>query len=250
MTDRLTRKEMKRQDTFQITMGRVLDWIRLHRRQIIAGAALVVLAVVGLAAWALWLATIEDDAQALLAEAIEAYGAPIRAEGEEAPAGGADELSFPSAEARRTRAAALFEEVEEDYGASSAADVARVYLGEIAAAQGDTERARELWQDFLDEHPRHLLGAEVRLNLYSLDRAAGRGEEVEAELRAMLDDERRPLPEDVLLHELAVTLESLGRQEEAAEHYQDLLDRFNQSPYAVAAREKTGAPGGFAGLGL
>lgn len=248
MSDRLTRKEMKRQDTFQITMGHVLDWIRSHRRQIIAGAALVVLVVLGLAGWALWLKATEDDAQARLAEAMKAYGAPIRGEGEDAAADG-DELSFPSAEARRTRAAELFEGVVEDFRASDAADVARVYLAEIAAAQGETERARELWLDFLDEYPRHLLGAEVRLNLYALDRAAGRGEEVAAELQAMLDDEKRPLPEDVILHELAVTLESLGRQEEAAEHYQDLVDRFAQSPYAVAARERTGVPGQFAGFG-
>ena len=249
MSDRLTRKEMKQQDTFQVTVGRVLDWISLHRRHIVAGVAAVVLAVAALAGLALWRAATEDDAQALLNEAMEAYGAPVRAEGEEAPAGEDEELSFASAEERRTRAAELFERVVDEYGANDAADVARVFLGEIAAGQGDTERARELWASFVDEHPEHLLGAEVRLNLYALDRAAGRGEEVAAELQEMLEEEDRPLPEDVVLHELAVTLESLGREEEAAEHYQDLLDRFAQSPYAMAARQKTGAPGGFAGLG-
>lgn len=248
MSDRLTRKEIKQQDTFQVTVGRVLDWIHVHRRHIVVGAAAVVLAVAALAGWAFWLQATEDDAQALLNEAMEAYAAPVRGEGEEAPAGD-EELSFPSAEARRTRAAELFERVLDEYGANDAADVARVFLGEIAAVQGDTERARELWERFLDEHSEHMLGAEVRLNLYALDRAAGRGEQVAAELQAMLDEEDRPLPEDVVLYELAVTLESLGREEEAAEHYQDLVDRFNQSPYAMAARQRTGAPGAFAGLG-
>lgn len=249
MSDRLTRKEMKQQDTFQVTMGRVLDWIRTHRRHIVAGAVAVVVVVAALAGWALWLRATEDDAQAALTEAMEAYAAPVRAEGEEEPAAADEELSFPSAEARRTRAAELFQGVVDDFRASDAADVARVYLGEIAAAQGETERARELWADFLDEHPGHLLGAEARLNLYALDRAAGRGEEVAAELQAMLEEENRPLPEDVVLYELALTLESLGREEEAAEHYQDLVDRFDQSPYAMAARQKTGMPGTFAGLG-
>lgn len=248
MSERLTRKEMKQQDTFQVTMGRVLDWIRLHRRHIVAGAAAVVLAVAALAGWALWRAATEDDAQAALTEAMKAYAAPVRAEGEEAPAGG-EEPSFASTEERRTRAAELFERVVDDYGASDAADVARVFLGEIAAARGDTERARELWETFLDDHSKHMLGAEVRLNIYALDRAAGRGEEVAAELQAMLEKKDRPLPEDVVLHELAVTLESLGREEAAAAHYQDLLDRFAQSPYAMAARQRTGVPGTFAGLG-
>lgn len=248
MSDRLTRKEIKQQDTFQVTMGRVLDWIQLHRRHIVVGVAAVVLAVAALAGWALWRAATEDDAQALLNEAMEAYGAPIQAEGEEAPAED-EEPSFATAEERRTRAAELFERVVDEHGASDAADVARIFLGEIAAGQGDTERARELWEAFLDEHSEHMLGAEVRLNLYALDRAAGRGEEVAAELQAMLEEEDRPLPEDVVLYELAVTLESLGREEEAAEHYQDLADRFAQSPYAMAARQRTGVPGTFAGLG-
>lgn len=249
MSDRLTRKEIKQQDTFQVTMGRILDWVRAHRTHLVAGAAVLVVAVAALAGWLIWLQATEDDAQARLAEAIEAYGAPVRGEGEEAPADG-DELSFPSAEARRERAAELFQGVVEEHGMSDAADVARVYLGELAALRGEADRARELWESLLDEHPRHLLGAEVRLNLYALERAAGRGEEVAAELRGMLQDEGRPLPEDVLLHELALTLEALGRDEEALEVYQDLTARFSQSPYAVAAREKVGVPQQFTGAGL
>jgi hypothetical protein len=53
----------------------------------------------------------------------------------------------------------------------------------------------------------------------------------------------------VVLNELAVTLESLGRQEDAAEHYQRLVTEFAESPYAFAARGKVGASASFAGLG-
>ena len=38
MSDRLTRKEIKRQDTFQTTMVQGLDWVRAHRRALVAGA--------------------------------------------------------------------------------------------------------------------------------------------------------------------------------------------------------------------
>jgi tetratricopeptide (TPR) repeat protein len=175
--------------------------------------------------------------------------APIDPAGAAAAAAGDDEPSFPSEEARRSRAEELFARVVEEHGASDAADVARVYLASFAAGAGDAERARELWQDFLDEYPKHMLGAEIRLNLYALDRAAGRGEEVAAELRAMLEEDDRPLPEDVVLHELAVTLEALDREEEAVEHYQRLVSEFPQSPFALAARQKTGAPAPFTGLG-
>ena len=52
------------------------------------------------------------------------------------------------------------------------------------------------------------------------------------------------------LFELATTLEELGREEDAAIYYQRLIDEFGQSPYAMAARQKTGggAPAAFPGL--
>lgn len=250
MSDRLTRKEIKRQDTFQVTMGRGLEMVQTYRRQIVWVAVALVVAVLAVIGWFVYLGAVEDDAQVALAEAMKARSAPIVEEGEPPPPGaGAGELTFPSAEARQARSKELFEKVADEYGASDAADVARVYLGEMAASAGDTDRAIELWSDFVDEHPDSVLAAEVRLNLYAVERAAGRGEEVASELEAMLQDDDPALPRDVAVYELAVTLESLGREEEATQQYQRLVDEFGQSPYAQAARQKTGATaGGFPGL--
>lgn len=249
MSDRLSRKDIKRQDTFQVTMGRGLEMVQAYRRQLVLLAGLLVLIVVAAIGWFIYVETVEDDAQALLAEAIEVRSAPVDEGGAEA--GTADGgLSFASAEARRERSRALFGQVVEEYGASDAADVARVYLAEIAATEGDTEGARELWGDFLDEHPDHMLGAQVRLNLYALQRSEGRGEEVVAELEQMVDDDDPALPRDVALFELAVTLEALGREDEATARYQRLVDEFGQSPYAMEARQKVGggAAAGFPAL--
>lgn len=248
MSDRLTRKEMKREDSFQVFMTRALGFVQEHRRALILGTVLLVLVVVGAVGWFVYLEMTEDDAQMLLTDAVEAYGAPIEPAGGDGASGSGDDLSFTSPEARRERARELFRSVIDDYGASGAAGVARAYLGEIAASEGDTARARELWREFLDDEPDHALAAEVRLNLYALMRAAGEGEEVAAELRQMIERERRPLPQDVALYELAVTLEELGREEDAAVYYQRLVDEFGDSPYAAVARERTGETGFQGGL--
>ncbi|MFP3939258.1 MAG: tetratricopeptide repeat protein [Thermoanaerobaculia bacterium] len=247
MSDRLTRKEMKREDSFQVFMARALGFVQEYRRALILTVVLMVVAVLAGVGWFIYLEATEDDAQRLLADAVEAYGAPIEPEeeaGADAGAVGEDgELSFPTREARRERAAGLFRRVLDEYGASDAAGVARAYLGEIAAAQGEAEQAEEHWREFLDDEPDHALAAEVRLNLYALMRGAGQGEEVAAELREMIERERRPLPQDVALYELALTLEELGREEDATIYYQRLVDEFSDSPYAAAAREKTGETG-------
>lgn len=243
MSDRLTRKEMKRQDTFQTFMMGALDFVQTYRRQLVGAAVILVLLVVGLVVWLFFQRGRAKDAQALLADAIETYGAPIKGESTDADQTKKGELSFPDASAREARAKELFESVRDHYGLSDAADVADVYLGEIAARQGDTDTARKLWNDFVDEHPDHMLTTQVRLNLYGLDRAAGKGEEVAKELRRMLDRQEKTVPQDVLLYELAVTLESLGRQEEANQQYERLISEFGDSPYAQVARQKTGGAG-------
>lgn len=243
MSDRLSRKEIKRQDTFQVVMGRGLDVVQAYRRQIILLAGVLVVAAVAVVGWFIYLRSIEDDAQVLLGEAMKTWSAPIQEGAEASSETKPGELSFPSAEARRARAKELFDQVVEKYGASEAADVARVYLGDIAAGEGDTDRAVELWNDFLDEHPDDMLAAQVRLNLYALKRSTGQGEEVAEELQRMVDSDDPALPRDVALYELAVTLESLGRDEDAAVQYQRLVDEFAQSPYALAARQKTAAGG-------
>lgn len=233
MSDRLTRKEMKRRDHFQLAMTSVLDWIQNHRKQLALGVVVLVVAVVAAVAWTFWSASREDDAQALLAEAIETYGAPV---GDQAAKD--DGPHFDTEEARRAEAKKQFDEVRDRYGSSEAAGIAGVYLGKIAEQEGNSELARKLWQAYVDKAGSTALAADVRINLFELDRANGRAEQVATELEGMLARESKPLPGDVILYQLATTLEQLGRDQEATERYQQLVDEYDTSPYVADARSK------------
>ena len=128
-----------------------------------------------------------------------------------------------------------------DYGSTDAADVAGLYLAQLAADAGKLDEARKLWSDFVDGHKGSMLAAEARLNLIALDRKQGKGEDVVKELRAMLEKGDAPLPQDVILHELACTLEQLHRPQEAIQSYQRILDEFPQSPFRSDAQQKVSA---------
>jgi len=242
MSDRLKRKDIKQRDGFQLAVTTALEYVQTYRKQLIAGVVLLAVAGLAVVGWALWSASREDRAQAVLAEAIEAYGAPV---GEDAAdQADTDGPTFATEEERRARATELFQQVVDDYGWNDASGVARVYLGQIAMDEGNTDRAQELWQEVVDDAGDNILAAEVRLNLFRLARADGRGEEVATELEAMLVRENKPLPGDVILIELATTLEELGRDVEATERYQQLLDEYEASPYADEARRKLAGRGG------
>ncbi|HEX4963595.1 MAG TPA: tetratricopeptide repeat protein [Thermoanaerobaculia bacterium] len=238
MNQRLTRKEIKRDD-FTSAVGRGVEYAESHVMTIVyAVVGVLVLVALGVGIY-YWRSHQAQAAGEALAKAVKVYLAPVVTTG--AKPDDPAEPSFPTEEAHRAAAKKALEKVRSDYGSTDAADVAHLYLAQIAAEEGKLTEARKIWQDFVDAHPKQMLGAEARLNLIHLDRQQGKGEEVVKELRAMLEKGDNPVPQDALLHELGVTLEQLKRPQEAVQAYQRILDEFPQSPYRQEAQQKVTA---------
>lgn len=235
---RLTRKEIK-QDDFRAAVGRSVEYAESHVRTIIyAVGGVLALAALGVAVY-FYLGHRRQEANEALAEATEVYQAPIAATG--AKPNDPDAPTFPTEAARRARAKELLEKVRDDHGMSDAADVAGLYLAQIAADEGRLDEARKLWSDFVDEHADSMLAGEARLNLIDLDRKQGKAEQVVKDLQALLEKSDSPLPQDVILAELGVTFEQLHRTPEAIQSYQRIVDEFPQSPYRQEAQQKVSA---------
>jgi len=89
----------------------------------------------------------------------------------------------------------------------------------------------------------------VRRTLLDLDRKEGKGEQVVQRLRADLEKEEKPLPEDVILFELGTTLEQLGRKQEAHDAFQRVVDEYPDSAWVSKATQKVRELGQPAGVG-
>jgi predicted negative regulator of RcsB-dependent stress response len=238
MNQRLTRKDMKR-DEFTAVVGRSVEYAETHVRTLVyavGGLLLVIALAVG---FYYYRNGQQQKASYAMAQAMKVYHAPVTAAG--AKPTDPDEPSFPTDAARRTRAKELLTKVHQDYGSTDAGDVAGLYLAQIAADEGRLDEARKLWSDYAGGHGGTMLGAEARLNLISLDRKQGKGEEAVKELRAMLEKTDSPLPQDLILHELGATLEELHRPQEAIQSYQRIVDEFPQSTFRTDAQQKIAA---------
>jgi len=237
MNQRLSRKEIKR-DEFMESLGGAVEWVRENSRSLIGAALAILIAMVLGAAYFAYSQGRAEKADEALWQALRVFQAPLDA----VAANPEDEVtpSFADAAERARRAQELFEAVRQDFGRTEAARVATVYLGQIAAQEGDMEGAKVYWQEFITKSSDHALAIEARVNLMALDRAAGRGDELVTEIRAMLSGPDAGLPPDLLWYQLALTLEELGRQGEANEAFQRIVDEYPQSAYAPAARERTG----------
>lgn len=235
MSKRLTRKAIKRdirEDEFRSTVEKLIDWFDENQRQAIIAVGVVIgLGLLGSVVYAV-MDSRRAEADERLAEAVKIINAPID---EQAADPTAKTPSYPNAEARRARAKEAFAEVADRSG--DAADMATLYLADIALEEGDAEQARQHWERFLDRQGDHILSTSVRLNLIRLRRENGEADEVAEELVQALEGGGRVLPEDALLFELAQTLDELGRDDEAEEYYQRIVDEFPQSAFTPEARQ-------------
>jgi predicted negative regulator of RcsB-dependent stress response len=245
MSQRLSRKEIKheiRDDAFRHSVGASYDYVLGHQRTLIlaiVGALLLAGAIAGYRVWSL---RRERAAGELLGRATIVLEAPVVATGAKP-----DDLiapSFPDDKSRDSRGKELLEQLRGEYPRSAAAEVAAVQLGRLRLDAGDVAGARELWLRFLEEREDHLLAGGVRVSLLDLDRRGGKAEQVATQLQTWLDAEDKPLPEDVLLYELAVTHEQLGRTEEARAAYQRIAAEYPDSPFASKASTRMRELGG------
>ncbi|MCY3969539.1 MAG: tetratricopeptide repeat protein [Acidobacteria bacterium] len=275
---RLTREEMRRDEVREAVFS-ASTWFAEHIRQILIGIAGVIVVVVGVVLFLNYQEGREAEASFELSKALEVFRAEVKApeadtaldfldappdsapgEGDAGAEPAAQEdgeeegLTFASDAERRAEARSALEAVRESYGSTSSGRLASVYLGQIAAAEGDTATARALWTEYLESNGGdHALAIGLQMNLYSLDRAEGRGEQLAAELRGAVATETSELPKDVLLFELAATLDQLGDEEGARETYQRIVDEHPDSGYAIRARQQLGpdpaaaSPFGFGG---
>ncbi len=236
MSPRLSRKEIKR-DEFREGLDRVIYWLQLNARLVVWIAGALLFAALVVYGWYAYSNHRETEANRVLAHAIAVSNAPIATKAPKP-----DDLvspSFATLDQRNAKAKQLFEGLADHFGSTRAGSVADVYLGKMAAAAGNPDKAAKLWERFLSHHPDDMLAAEVQINLFTLDRAQGKGKQVEAKLQAMLNSQDKSLPTDVILYQLAVTQEKLGEHDQAMKNFRRIENEFSTSPYAAEARQQT-----------
>ena len=235
MSSRLTRKQMKTDEVREV-FDRFVSFLGKHWRVLSLVVALAgVLFMSGLAV-VTYQGRQETAAQVQLVEALRVYGAEIDPLNPTPDNGKAP--TFSNEDERAAVARDRFQALIDERGSSAAADVARVYIAGLHVAAGEIDEARILWEELLDRNSGNAIASGARLNLINLDRQDGRLEEIAESLEQELADGSEWLPQDLLLYELAVTLEELGRGEEAGANFQRLMDDHPGSPYVGEARQR------------
>ena len=134
-----TRQQLK-QDKFAETVAEQVSWAVEHQRKLATAAIVAVVAVAVLAGGWLYYNQRDQAASAEIAIALRTYNAPLRP----ASAPKQESMSFTSAKERAEAARKAFQQVEDKYPHTHAAEFARYFVGVASLDMGDTANAEKV----------------------------------------------------------------------------------------------------------
>jgi len=230
------RRELKH-DRFVDEIGTLSAKARENQRFLVTVTIAVLVAALAGYGIFFYRSTREQNAQKALAEAIETIDSPLLPP----PGGQATPGAKYKTEAERNGAAEKqFKDTQAKYSGTDAADVAGLYLARFDAGRGDTAGARKLLQQFISDHPKHVLVGSARFSLYQLRIESGEAGQVANELQAELNKTDPVLPADTLLALLAHSYDAQGNAAKSKEAYRRIATEYPDSPYAVEAQRRIG----------
>ena len=233
--DRQHRRELKH-DKFVDEVGVLTDKARANQRVLLTIAVAAVAVAVAAYGVYFYMSHREKKAQELLATAIETIESPIQVEGQPQQD---PRAKFKTDTERNAAAEKQFLEVR-NYARTDASDVAGLYLARLSSFKGDAAGARKLLEEFVSDHPRHMLVGTTRYSIYQLRIAGGETQQVVTEINAELAKTEPVLPGDSLLALLAHAYDSQGNDDKARETLRRLITEFPDSPFALEAQRRVG----------
>jgi tetratricopeptide (TPR) repeat protein len=230
MTQRLTRKDMKRNELAE-TMGRTVDYVSHHRKGVTE--AIVIASVLAAAVAAIFLYRIYREAAAgrELSAALEILDMPI------APMTGAGAGRTVSSASERDRRANVRLRAAAGYGGTAAGRAASVILAaQDPKGSGAVEALSKAARDGNVEVAAAAEIGEARLLI-----ANGKPGEAIDRLRRAVDSRDSRAPKDALLFALGQAYEKAGSIGDARATYQRLVNDYPNSAYRADARSLSGA---------
>ena len=228
------RRELKH-DRFVDEIGTLSTKARENQRFLLTITAAVVIIALGGYGMYFYRSSREQRAQLALGAAIETIDSPLQTPAQPTPG-----AKYKTEAERNGAAEKQFKDVQMRYSGTDAADVADLYLARFDAGRGDATTARKLLDQFIRDHPNHVLVGSARFSLYQLRIENGEAGAVANELQAEINKTNPVLPPDTLLVLLAHAYDAQGNGVKSKEAYKRIATEFPDSPYALEAQRRIG----------
>jgi len=223
-----TRQQLK-QDKFAETAKETMSWAVEHQKKLTTASIAVVVALVILGGGWIYYNQRDQAAGTEIGAALRIYNAPISP----ANAPKADYTTFPSAKDRAEAARKAFQQVQDKYPHTRAAQIARYFVGITSLDLGDTATAEKLLQQVASYRNQDLaaLGKFALASMYRTENKEAEAIKLYQELAA---HPASTVPKSTAQLELAAIYRQ-KQPEEAAKIYSQIQKDDPNSPAAQAA---------------
>ncbi len=232
------RRHLK-QNEFEAFTMQVLDLLGENRRE--ATTVIVVAAVIALIgfSWWAWRQHTQDQAHALLAEAMVTQEARV---GPPADAtGGGGGLTFPTERERAQAALAKYKVAADAYPSTDAGLFARYQEGSIQLTLGNPADAAKSFQAVIDRAGDGLYGQMSKLGLAEAYARSGQYEQAITAYKELAQRKDGQLPVDGILIELGRTQRDAGKAADAQQTFNRLVEEFPDSAFSADAKREIDA---------
>ena len=223
-----TRQQLK-QDKFAETVAEQVSWAVEHRKTLVTVGIVAAVAVAVLAGGWLYYNQRDQAASSQIAIALRTYGAPLRS----ASAPKQESISFTSAKERAEAARRAFQQVEDKYPHTRAAEFARYFVGVTSIDAGDVADAKKVLQQVAGSRNQNL-AALGKFALASVYRTENRDADAIKLYQELAAHPTSTVPKSTAELELA-SLYQQKQPEEAAKIYAQIQKDDPNSPAAQEA---------------
>jgi TolA-binding protein len=222
------------------TVARVRETYELYQKPILAGVIGVIAIVVIVVGFVSWRTQSDSTARTMLADAIATERAQVIAPVPPEPGKPAPQQlagSFPTDKARSDAALAKFMAVADAYPKADAGIAARYHAAALLTALGRHGEAVTRYQEVIDRAGTSVYAQMAKLGMADAQAAEGKFDQAIATFKEMSGNKDGQLPVDAVLMQLARAYGAAGKQTDARQTLQRVVDEFPQSPYAAEAKK-------------
>jgi len=234
---RAERQRLKQNDLGELT--RQVQEVLTERKRDLGWVGVGILVVGGavLGYWA-WQQREQRGAQKLLADAMIVQEARI---GPPAAATGSTALTFPTERDRAQAALAKFKAAADAYPSTDAGLFARYQEASTQVVLGNAGEAVKAYQVVIDRAGTRLIGQTARLGLAAAHARGGQFEQAINAYKELAQRKDGGLPVDGILMELGRVYRDAGRESDAQQTFNRLIEEFPDSPFNADAKRELDA---------